>query len=99
MDSKNWISAWCSLTGSSHISESLPCQDDSKVEYITDTNIIIAAVSDGAGSCANSKIGSNFLVDNVIEKIASFLKVNDLLIDTHKKLTSDMWKSESLQVF
>ncbi|MCY7420291.1 MAG: protein phosphatase 2C domain-containing protein, partial [Chitinophagaceae bacterium] len=72
--------AWCSIIGSSHILEGLPCQDSSKVEYVEDSDFIIAAISDGAGSCDNSQIGSSFLVSRAIEKMASMLKLNNWYI-------------------
>jgi hypothetical protein len=94
-----WISAYCSVTGTSHIVEGLPCQDSSKIEYLADTDIVIAAISDGAGSCENSHLGSNFLVDKVIEKIASSLKMNEQLNETEKKITGELWRNETFQVF
>lgn len=97
MESNKWISAWCSIIGSSHITEGLPCQDSSRVEYIVDTNFLIAVISDGAGSCENSQIGSRFLVDNSTEKIASLIKLNgwtDNLV-----LDPQTWREEAFRIY
>jgi len=99
MKTDRWISAWCSKIGSSHISEGLPCQDSSKVEYIEDSDFIIAAISDGAGSCENSQIGSAFLIDRAIEKFASMLKLNDWLNKVDLEINQEKWRSEAFLLF
>ena len=99
MKTEKWISAWCSIIGSSHILEGLPCQDSSKVEYILDSDFVIAAISDGAGSCTNSHIGSAFLVDRAIEKIATTFKLNDWLQNFDLDLTEEKWRSEAFLLF
>lgn len=99
MNTVKWISAWCSKIGSSHILEGLPCQDSSKVQYIENTDFIIAAISDGAGSCVNSHIGSSFLVDKAIEKIANVFKLKNWLENEYFELTQEKWREESLLIF
>lgn len=99
MKTEKWISAWCSKIGSSHILEGLPCQDSSKVEYIQGSDFIIAAISDGAGSCENSHIGSSFLVDRAIEKLATTLKLNDWLQNVDSDLNQLKWRSETFVLF
>lgn len=99
MKTEKWISAWCSKIGSSHILEGLPCQDSSKVEYIQDSDFIISAISDGAGSCANSQIGSSFLVDRAIEKMATALKLNEWLQNFDLDLNQEKWRSEAFILF
>ena len=58
-----------SQQGESHIKKDLPCQDYSCTKRIThlDQEIIIAAVSDGVGSCEYSQIGSKVAVESFIE--------------------------------
>lgn len=99
MNNCKWISAWCSKTGSSHIQEDLPCQDSSKVRYIEETDFIIAAVSDGAGSCENSHLGSSFLVIQAVEKITVALKKKNWLIPENSELDSDLWREEAFNLF
>jgi len=99
MKPHKWISAWCSKIGSSHIQEGLPCQDNSKVEYVKNTDFIIAAISDGAGSCENSQIGSSFLVDKVIEKLGLFLKSDKGLFINDIELSQKKWREEAFLIF
>lgn len=55
--------------GESHIKKDLPCQDYSCTKRMThlDQEIIIAAISDGVGSCEYSQIGSKVAVESFIE--------------------------------
>lgn len=55
--------------GESHIKKDMPCQDYSCTKRMThlDQEIIIAAVSDGVGSCEYSQIGSKVAVESFIE--------------------------------
>ena len=98
MVSSSWISAWSSVLGSAHVLENIPCQDNSKVEYLIDTDFVIAAVSDGAGSCENSHIGSKFLVDNSILKISEYIKLK-ISADDQLKLSKDDWREDAFQIF
>lgn len=52
----NWGVAYASVIGNSHIGEGLPCQDACLLKF--ENGYGIAVVSDGAGSCSNSHIGS-----------------------------------------
>ena len=54
-----------SLTGKSHISRELPCQDNHKIKKI-DNGWYIAAIADGVGSAKNSQIGSKIAVDTIV---------------------------------
>ncbi len=99
MNTDKWISAWSSKIGSSHIIEGLPCQDSSKVQYIENTDFIIAAISDGAGSCVNSHIGSSFLVDRAVEKVATIFKLNNWMENESFELTGDKWREELFIIF
>lgn len=99
MDNDIWISAWCSKIGSTHIIEGLPCQDSSKVLYLENTDFVIAAISDGAGSCVNSHIGSSILVDRAVEKVASILKMKNWIESEFFELTPQKWREESFILF
>lgn len=93
-----WVSAWCSIIGTSHITEGFPCQDSSKVKCIGDCNFIIAAIADGAGSCENSHIGSKFLVDAAIEKLSLIVTLKDWINDL-STLNAEVWRNEAFQIF
>lgn len=55
--------------GENHIKKDMPCQDYSCTKRMThlDQEIIIAAVSDGVGSCEYSQIGSKVAAESFIE--------------------------------
>lgn len=99
MNTEKWVTAWCSKIGSSHTIEGVPCQDSSKILYIENTDFIIGAISDGAGSCKNSHIGSSFLVDRAIEKIASLFKLKNWIENNVIELTHEKWREESFLLF
>lgn len=58
--------------GESHIKKELPCQDYSSTKHMThlDQEIVIAAVSDGVGSCQYSQIASKVAVESFLECIS-----------------------------
>jgi len=58
-----------SLIGSSHSEKGKPCQDAHKIGHL-DNNWIIAAISDGLGSCKFSDIASKIAVNTSIEYIS-----------------------------
>lgn len=97
MKPSKWISAWASVIGSSHIAEELPCQDNCRVEYFWGTEFVVAALSDGAGSCSHSDIGSKVLIDGAIERLTSLIKLRGW--DVEPKLTKEIWRLESQNIF
>ncbi len=99
MKTEKWLTACCSIVGASHKRIGLPCQDSSKFHYIKNSNFIIAVVSDGAGSCVNSQIGSQFLVDNVIKKIINSYNYNKWGIKDNIKLLKENWRKKSYFIF
>lgn len=56
-----------SLQGSSHIERNQPCQDYSDFRFIPESNLLIAAISDGVGSCSLSHWGSFTAVTSVLD--------------------------------
>lgn len=98
MTSNRWISAWSSKIGAYHINEGLPCQDNSIVKVIEDSDFVVAAVSDGAGSCENSHIGSGFLIDNVIDKLIT-ASINKDWIKSPSTINPESWREEVFNIF
>lgn len=102
MEEITWASVWCSVTGTSHITTALPCQDSSEVKILDGTNFIIAVVSDGAGSCSNSHIGSSYLAKQAINELEKYLLSSNsdrieseliwqqIFFDMFKNLKSDL---------
>ena len=54
---KDWKYLYASVQGKGHIEENIPCQDF--CEVFQHTHYTVCIVSDGAGSCEKSDIGSN----------------------------------------
>ncbi|RRB02050.1 PP2C family serine/threonine-protein phosphatase [Larkinella rosea] len=61
MQQTDWIFAFASVIGNSHISENIPCQDACRVGVFD--KFTVSVVTDGAGSCKNSHLGSNQVSD------------------------------------
>ena len=64
------------LRGKSHIETDTPCQDYSfsQKETINGKELVIAAISDGVGSCEYSQFGSEMAVRCSIEYVSDHLK-------------------------
>lgn len=56
-----------SLQGSSHVDRNQPCQDYSDFRLIPESHILIAAISDGVGSCSLSHWGSYTVVTRTLD--------------------------------
>jgi hypothetical protein len=71
-----WKYGFASVVGTSHQKAALPCQDASRAEIFTGSNgqeILIAAVSDGAGSATQAQLGSMFAAEFFIAGVKSHL--------------------------
>lgn len=71
------------LRGKSHIETDTPCQDYSfsQKETINGKELVIAAISDGVGSCEYSQFGSEMAVRCAIEYVSDHLKELEMLED------------------
>ncbi len=90
----SWQIVSASVIGNAHIENNIPCQDSLAYKMI-DNNCGIAIVADGAGSCDNSHIGSNFVAKEGIklfEKLISEKKFNEVLPE------EDLWRFEAIAV-
>lgn len=73
--SSRWRLALASAIGTSHASTGSPCQD-SAAHAVVPTNagaVLVAVVSDGAGSAAHSEIGSWITTKTLIECVEVYL--------------------------
>jgi len=61
-----WNVVGASVRGTSHLKTMTPCQD-SCAYMVTDSGLLLAAVSDGAGSAARSDLGSQQAVNQTLE--------------------------------
>lgn len=76
-----WKAIACSEKGTSHQKSQSPCQDytdfirlNNAGEDDNNGEIVIGAVSDGAGSCKNSHIGSKLAVETALESLKGWPK-------------------------
>ncbi|SFV60318.1 hypothetical protein MNB_SV-14-335 [hydrothermal vent metagenome] len=87
----SWSIVKASVVGNGHIKDNIPCQDSCDFKIIDD-GCGIAIVADGAGSCANSHIGSEFVTGRGIEL---------LIIDSgwNKTLPSEeVWREKAIPI-
>lgn len=73
-----WKYGFASIIGTAHARAGLPVQDASRATVITDTHgaeVLIAVVSDGAGSAANSHVGSARACEFWIESVTAYFAV------------------------
>ena len=66
-----WIVLGASVTGSSHLKASLPCQDAHAYCLVGDSTLIIA-VADGLGSAAHAEIAAQIAVSAALEYASEF---------------------------
>jgi len=77
MESK-WKIVGASTLGKAHIESETPCQDAHNFDLLDNLHGI-AIVSDGAGSCENSQIGSKFVVEKTMKQMKTLLQNHPLL--------------------
>lgn len=85
-----WIIIGSSVTGKKNIQNDIPCQDSSRYAAISDKwNIIV--VADGAGSLANSHLGSDFITAGIIRL---FQKQSNVL----DKINPENWEKTIISI-
>lgn len=89
-----WNIIGASATGNSHKTNDMPCQD-SFAYCLIDENCGIAIIADGAGSCANSHIGSDFVTSTGV------ILYKKLIIDNEWHLhppSQNLWRDKAIYV-
>jgi Protein phosphatase 2C len=88
-----WRTAYASVTGTSHAATGTPCQDAGLCEVVVagdGTEILIAAVADGAGSAAHSEAGSRMTVNSYVAEFGS-LAVKDPTLASANRAIVIQW--------
>ncbi|MFC3029709.1 MULTISPECIES: PP2C family serine/threonine-protein phosphatase [Roseomonadaceae] len=70
---RSWRTAFASSIGTSHQKNGTPCQDAGAcrvVKAADGTEVLVAAVSDGAGTAKRSDVGSALVVESFLERFA-----------------------------
>lgn len=91
----NWHIISASVAGKGHLISGVPCQDANHWE-ILNKYWGIAVTADGAGSYANSQIGSQFVSKNVIEVLKSELS-DEKWFKHHKLPDNNEWREIALK--
>lgn len=65
-----WKAIARSAVGTSHLKQSLPCQDYGSYKVLN--KVIVGAVADGAGSAKYADVGAKLAVDTVLEHFTKF---------------------------
>ncbi len=95
MDSYNWIYAFTSITGTSHEKLNLPCQDCCECQVIKlseGSEILVAVVSDGAGSAKYAEDASRLICSLVIREILAFFENGNGLERINREFINDLIK-------
>ena len=98
MQNKKWIVAQASVIGSMHIANALPCQDTHLCKLIGQSDWLICVVSDGAGSCELSHIGSRKVVELVYEHFSKIVETNKW-IDHGVLPPLEVWRKSAKDTF
>jgi len=72
-----WKYGSTSVAGTLHLKSSTPCQDASRVEVVVDAGgaeVLVAVVSDGAGSAALAQLGSKLACDLFVDEVRSHIE-------------------------
>lgn len=85
-----WKYIGASVAGKSHIEKGTPCQDSSVVATCADGNILVAIVSDGAGSARHSEIGSRLVCHTILEEITNYVQSGGAIGDLRETII-DSW--------
>jgi hypothetical protein len=88
----DWKYTYASVLGSSHKKLHTPCQDSSKCQVIQDSygeEVLIAVVSDGAGSAKFSDLGSSLACSLFVKEVTKYFaeekRVKDLEVSFFEK--------------
>ena len=74
-----WRFTYASTQGRSHVAGDVPCQDSSLCTLLDDDGlrVLVAAVSDGAGSASHSEIGSRLACASFVQHICARIHQQD----------------------
>lgn len=75
-----WTACAASIRGTSHERLNLPCQDAHALRLVSvqDGEVLVAIVSDGAGSAKRGEDGSRFICDELADALAEVLSAEEL---------------------
>ncbi|MEM4326432.1 MAG: PP2C family serine/threonine-protein phosphatase [Candidatus Pacearchaeota archaeon] len=100
MQIQNWLFIGASVQGSYHLANNIPCQDAHFYRYYKENNFWICVISDGAGSCEFSHIGSGKVVELSLEHFSEILKIKiDEWLKDSSTISNEVWHEISKNTF
>lgn len=98
---KEWKYTFSSVVGTSHEDKKIPCQDFSLCKVFINKNeeeVLVATVSDGAGSAKFSNQGSSLACTLFVEEVTKSLSNGKLVKDFNKSFFEDWLESFQQEV-
>ncbi len=96
MSETQWRYALASVVGSAHIRNGLPCQDKSICETVITASgdaVIMAAVSDGAGSASKADIGAEVACTEAIAGLRNYFSIGGEISGIDRLFAEDTIKN------
>ncbi len=84
MQEARWRAAAASVAGTSHVRAGVSCQDAAIVKIFRDSaerEVLVAVVSDGAGSASRAETGSLLACSTLVEAVEAFLEEGGAVAD------------------
>ncbi|WP_066381012.1 PP2C family serine/threonine-protein phosphatase [Anabaena sp. CA = ATCC 33047] len=94
----SWKAIARSETGTSHLSQGIPCQDYGGYRVFKD-DVIVGAVADGAGSAKYADVGSELVVKRVLESFSEIDKYPDTPEELKPGFSQPLSKPEANKLF
>ena len=89
MSVRTWRYALASTVGISHVKVGTPCQDASECRILQasdGSSVLVAVVSDGAGSASRSEIGAKLACSLIIRRMSALLEGGGRLQDITREV-------------
>src|SRR5262245_11369877 len=101
-NSASWKYTLASVTGTSHLVGNIPCQDASDCAVISSADgsqVLVAVVSDGAGSAVKADVGSYLTCSSFIEKSKKFFVDGQNLLNLTEDFVLDWLRAVRKNIF
>lgn len=100
-NNSNWRYLLASVQGVSHVQSGTPCQDFCIAEFLNlaDSEVLVLAASDGAGSASHSQVGSEIACREFLSQVQYFFDHtgSEITIDHAKEWAKNIAARISLQ--
>ncbi len=87
-----------SVIGPYHVEKGWVCQDSHLIQTIEGTNLVVAAIADGLGSCEHSDVGSKIAVEESVKYCIDHYKLTGMTDDDIKILIQNAFIKAQQQI-